>query len=114
MAKEKELEKAPMESLIIQGAKYETQLTNKFRNRKTWEPNNPNLIISFIPGTIIDIMVKPGQKLKAGDAILVLEAMKMHNNVLMPFNGEIVRVNVNRDEIVPKNHLLVEIKPILK
>ncbi len=107
----KETQKIPMESLIVQGAKYETRLTNKFRNRKVWEPVNPNLIISFIPGTIIDVMIKPGQKLKAGDAMLVLEAMKMHNNVLMPFNGEIVKVNVARDEIVPKNYVLVEIKP---
>ncbi len=108
----KEAQKVPMESLIVQGAKYETQLTNKFRNRKVWEPVNPNMIISFIPGTIIDVMVKPGQKLKAGDAMLVLEAMKMHNNVLMPFNGVIVKVNVTRDQIVAKNYILVEIKPI--
>lgn len=100
------------ESLIVQGAKYETTLTNKFRNRKVWQPHNPNLIVSFIPGTIIDVMVKTGQKVKAGETILVLEAMKMHNNVLMPFDGEIVKINVKNDEIVPKNHVMIEIKPI--
>lgn len=104
-------DKLPSEYLIVQGAKYPTTLTNKFRNRKVWQPHNPNLIISFIPGTIIDIMIKTGQKVKGGTPILVLEAMKMHNNVLMPFNGEIVRINVKRDEIIPKNHLMVEIKP---
>jgi pyruvate carboxylase len=101
----------PSEFLIVQGAKYPTTLTKKFRNRKVWQPNNPNHIKSFIPGTIVDILVKTGQKVKAGNPILVLEAMKMHNNVLMPFDGEIVRIHVKRDEIVPKNHLMVEVKP---
>lgn len=110
MAEKKE--EIQYESLIVQGAKYETTLTNKFRNRKVWQPHNPNLIVSFIPGTIIDVMVKTGQKVKAGETILVLEAMKMHNNVLMPFDGEIVKINVKNDEIVPKNHVMIEIKPI--
>lgn len=100
----------PSEFLIVQGAKYPTTLTNKFRNRKVWQPHNPNLIKSFIPGTIIDVMVKTGQKVKAGIPILVLEAMKMHNNILMPFDGEIVKIYVQRNEIVPNKHTLVEIK----
>lgn len=100
------------ESLIVQGAKYQTTLTKKFRNRKVWQPHNPNLIHSFIPGTIIDIMVKTGQKVAGGESILVLEAMKMHNNVLMPFDGEIVKIHVSRDEVIPKNHLMLEIKPV--
>jgi len=106
-------ENIPMESLIVQGAKYQTTLTNKFKNRKVWQPHNPNLITAFIPGTIIDIMVKSGQKVKKGMPILILEAMKMHNNVLMPFDGEIVKIYVQRDEIVPKNHVMVEVKPAL-
>ena len=100
-----------MESLIVQGAKYPTYLTRKFRNRKVWQPHNPNLITAFIPGTIIDVMAKTGQRVKAGQSILILEAMKMHNNVLMPFDGEIVKIFVQRDEIIPKNHVMVEIKP---
>lgn len=100
-----------MESLIVQGARYQTTLTRKFKNRKVWQTHNPNLITSFIPGTIIDVMVKTGQKVKAGTSILILEAMKMHNNVLMPFDGEIVKINVQRDEVVPKNYVMVEIKP---
>lgn len=111
MAEKKDNAGIPMEYLIVQGAKYQTNLTQKFKNRKVWQPNNPNLLASFIPGTIIDIMVKTGQKVKAGMPILVLEAMKMHNNVLMPFDGEIVKIHVQRDEVIPKNFLMVEIKP---
>jgi biotin carboxyl carrier protein len=64
-----------------------------------------------MPGTILDIMVKPGQKVKLDEPVLILEAMKMHNRVLMPFDGEIVRINVNPQDKVPRNFVMVEVQP---
>ena len=106
MAEEKELK-----NLVIQGAVYKTTYTWKFENRVMWEAPNPNLIYSFIPGTIIDIFVKPKQKIKEGETLLLLEAMKMQNQVRMPFDGEIVKIYVSKNEIIPKRHLMLEIKP---
>ncbi|MDX1285611.1 MAG: acetyl-CoA carboxylase biotin carboxyl carrier protein subunit, partial [Draconibacterium sp.] len=100
MAEEKEFK-----NLIIQGAIYKTTYTNKFINRVNYEAPNDNLLYSFIPGTIIDIFVKPKEKVKEGDTILLLEAMKMQNQVRMPFDGKIVKIHVKKDEIIPKNHL---------
>jgi biotin carboxyl carrier protein len=106
MSEEKEFQ-----NLIVQGAVYKTTYTNKFENRVKWETPNINLLYSFIPGTIIDIFVKPKDKLKEGEVILLLEAMKMQNQVRMPFDGEIVKIHVKKDEIVPKKFLMLEIKP---
>jgi biotin carboxyl carrier protein len=106
MSEEKE-----WKDLIIQGAVYKTTFTRKFEQRVNWEAPNVNLLYSFIPGTIIDIFVKPKQKLKEGDTILLLEAMKMQNQVRMPFDGEIVKINVKKDEVIPNRYLMVEIKP---
>ncbi|MCL1821634.1 MAG: acetyl-CoA carboxylase biotin carboxyl carrier protein subunit [Prolixibacteraceae bacterium] len=100
------------ESLVVQGARYETTLTGKFRNRKFWGKPNPNHIFSFIPGTVVDVLVKTGQRVNEGDLILVLEAMKMHNNIVMPFKGEIVKIHVKDGDIIPKNHLMFEVRPI--
>ena len=108
MSEEKELK-----NLVIQGAIYKTTYTAKFEQRVNWEVPNENLLYSFIPGTIIDIFIKPRQNVKEGETILLLEAMKMQNQVRMPFDGQIVKVNVKKDEIIPKNHLMVEIKPKL-
>ena len=108
MSEEKELK-----NLVIQGAIYKTTYTTKFEQRVNWEVPNENLLYSFIPGTIIDIFIKPRQNVKEGETILLLEAMKMQNQVRMPFDGQIVKVNVKKDEIIPKNHLMVEIKPKL-
>lgn len=106
MAEEKELK-----TLIIQGAIYKTKYTRKFEERMVWEQPNENLLYSFIPGTIIDIFVKTRQKVKEGETILLLEAMKMQNQVRMPFDGEIVKINVKKDQVIPNKHLMLEIKP---
>lgn len=105
-------EEKKLKNLVIDGAVYKTTFTWKFENRVNWEAPNPNLIYSFIPGTIIDIFIKPKQKVKEGETLLLLEAMKMQNQVRMPFDGEIVRINVTKDEIIPKKYLMVEIKPL--
>ncbi len=106
MSEEKEYK-----DLIIQGVIYKTTFTKKFENRVNYETPNENLLYSFIPGTIIDIFVKPKEKVKEGETLLLLEAMKMQNQVRMPFDGEIVKINVKKDEIIPNRYLMIEIKP---
>ena len=94
----------------VTARKYKTLLTKKFINRKEWETPNPNNIKSNIPGTIIELNVKPGQKVKQGELLLRLEAMKMQNRIDMPFDGIIKSVNVNVGEKIPKNFLMIEIE----
>ena len=105
MAEDKELK-----TLIVQGAIYKTQYTWKFENRVNYETPNENHIYSFIPGTIVDIFIKTRQKVKEGETLLLLEAMKMENQVRMPFDGEIVKIHIKKDEVIPKRHLMIEIK----
>jgi len=104
-------EKKELKELIIQGAVYKTTFTRTFEERVNWEAPNVNLLHSFIPGTIIDIYVKPKEKKKEGETLLLLEAMKMQNQVRMPFDGEIVKIHVKKDEVIPNRHLMIEIKP---
>lgn len=104
-------EEAKYKELIVQGAIYKTTFTKKFEERMNYETPNENLIYSFIPGTVIDIFVKPKDKLKEGDTLLLLEAMKMQNQVRMPFDGEIVKIHVKKDDVIPNRHLMLEIKP---
>lgn len=104
-------EEKEFKNLVVQGAVYKTTYTWKFENRVKWEAPNPNHIYSFIPGTIIDIFVKPKEKVKEGETLLLLEAMKMQNQVRMPFDGEIVKIYVKKDGVIPKRFLMLEIKP---
>lgn len=111
MTKENIQKEEEYKKLVVQGTVYQTKLTWKFENRVKWVTPNPNHIYSFIPGTIIDIFVKPKEKVKEGETLLLLQAMKMQNQVRMPFDGEIVKIHVKKDDVVPKKFLMLEIKP---
>lgn len=99
-----------METLIINGTEYKTLLTKKFVNRKVWERPNEKMIKSFIPGTILKIFVKEGQKVKEGSKLLILEAMKMKNVVASPVAGVIKTIYVKEGIMVPNRQLLIEIE----
>ena len=96
-------------TLLISSGGFKTGLTKKFLNRKQWIKPDPNKITAIIPGTIIDVYVKNGQNVKKGETLLVLEAMKMQNQIIMPFDGKIKKVCVKPDERIPKNHLMIEL-----
>jgi biotin carboxyl carrier protein len=53
--------------------------------------------------------VKEGDKVKEGDILMHLEAMKMKNRVLSPFDGVVKKIYVKEGEIVPKNFLMVTV-----
>lgn len=53
-------------------------------------PVGQEVIEAPMPGTILRIEVKEGQDIKAGDNLLVLEAMKMENEILAPRDGKVV------------------------
>ena len=67
-------------------------------------------ILSPIQGNIINILVKTGQKVKKGDVILLIEAMKLENEVNAPYDCQIVEVLVNNGQTVATNQVLVKIK----
>jgi biotin carboxyl carrier protein len=62
-----------------------------------------------MPGTIIDIRVTEGQTVKAGDIILILEAMKMENEIVAPSDGTIAKIYTSKGESVSTGDSLVTI-----
>ena len=92
------------------GMEYKTFFTKKFEERKTWKAPDPYKVLSHIPGSVIEIFVKPGQKVKKGDKLMVYEAMKMMNVVTSPMDGTIKEVNAKEGESLPKGALLVTFK----
>ncbi len=67
-------------------------------------------VTSSMPGTVVDVVVKVGSKVKAGDAVLVIEAMKMENEVPAPVAGTVKAVNVAKGDSVNPDEALVEIE----
>ena len=94
----------------VDGTIYKTETTKKFEMRKPWVRPNPKHINSFIPGTIVEIFVKVGQQVKEGESLMILEAMKMKNQIKMPFDGKIAKIHVEEGVKVPNRLLMVEIE----
>ena len=69
---------------------------------------NISQIEAPMPGLILDIQVSEGDTVQEGDALLVLEAMKMENVILSPREGVVKKIAVTRGMAVDKKHLLVE------
>lgn len=97
-----------MESLEIGSALYTTRLTTKFKNREIWVKPDEKKIEAVIPGKIQRIMAKEGEEVMAGTPLLILEAMKMRNEVLAPLTGIVRKIHVSEGEMVPRAHLLIE------
>ena len=95
------------QTLMIEDIKYKTRLTKKFWNRKVYQPADPKKVLSFIPGTIKKIYTAKGKKVKAGDKLIDLEAMKMVNTIFAEENQSIAEIYVKEGDMVPKNQLLI-------
>ncbi|MDL2251682.1 acetyl-CoA carboxylase biotin carboxyl carrier protein subunit [Odoribacter sp. OttesenSCG-928-J03] len=104
------MSKIKYEKLQIDGTDYKTLFTTKWANHKKWEAPDPTHINAYIPGTIMKIHVKEGQEVKEGDVLLILQAMKMDNRILSPFDGKIKKIYVKEGERVPKNTLMIELE----
>jgi len=96
---------------IVTARKYKTQLTNKYKNRPLWKKPIAGEVLSDLPGTIIKLNVKKGDHVKAGDLLLIHEAMKMLNRIVAPLSGTIVDINVKEGDRISKGHLMVKINP---
>jgi biotin carboxyl carrier protein len=94
--------------LTIQDTNYKTTLTEKFEKRVKWEKPDERKVWSYLPGTLIKLHVKKGDKVKLGQPLLVFEAMKMMNTVKASQDGIIGDIQVNPGDKFPKNHLLLQ------
>ena len=64
---------------------------------------------AILPGQVTRIYVSPGEKVRSGQPLCVLEAMKMENEILAPRDGVIHTINVKSEQLVCKGELLLEI-----
>ena len=70
-------------------------------------PAGGEKICSPMPGTILAVNVKPGQAVKRGDVLVVLEAMKMENEIMAPNDGTVGKVNVAKGQSVQSGATLL-------
>ncbi len=64
-------------------------------------------IKSPMPGLVITVPVEEGQEIKQGDNLIILESMKMQNEIKAPRDGKVMRVRVTAGDSVDQNQLLL-------
>ncbi|MDR3180519.1 MAG: acetyl-CoA carboxylase biotin carboxyl carrier protein subunit [Prevotellaceae bacterium] len=96
--------------LFEEGRNYKTIYTKKFQARKPWTKPNPEEIKTFIPGSVQKILVKTGQAVKAGDELVIFEAMKMRNIIRAPFDGKITAIPVKSGDRLPRGTIMLTIQ----
>ena len=84
----------------------------KETSKKTSSSSSTNLVevVAPIQGNVIDVKVKVGDKVKKGDVLLLIEAMKLENEVNSPSDGEVAEVIVSKGQQVTTKQLLLKIK----
>lgn len=73
-------------------------------------PENKNEIGASIPGTVTKIPVKNGDQVKAGQSLVVIEAMKMESQIIAPLSGKVYNLCVKEDQQVKNGQLLMKIE----
>ena len=95
--------------IVVEGVEYKTLITKKYQERTPYADPDFTKVHAFISGTIRDIFVKEGGKVKEGDVLLSLEAMKMKNEIKASQDGIVKKINVKVNEQISKGTLLVEL-----
>jgi len=89
---------------------FKTLANRTFLLRKPYAVADPKKITAFIPGTIVKVYVKEKHKVKEGETLLDLQAMKMNNHLISPMDTVVKKIYVKQGERVSKNQLLVELR----
>jgi pyruvate carboxylase subunit B len=66
-------------------------------------------VTTTMPGNIVDVLVKEGADVAAGDPVLVIEAMKMETEIKAPVSGKVTAVHIQKGDRVTPGDVLVEI-----
>ncbi|WP_455203047.1 sodium-extruding oxaloacetate decarboxylase subunit alpha [Kaarinaea lacus] len=73
--------------------------------------NKPGDVTTSMPGTIVEVLVAMDDNVKAGDPVLVTEAMKMETEIQAPIAGKVTAIHVNKGDSVNPDEVLIEITP---
>jgi biotin carboxyl carrier protein len=103
-------------TVLLNGLSYTFTIESpiSYRRRRYLEKfkeiNKMEVVIAPMPGKIVEILVEPNSLVKEGEAILILEAMKMQNEIITIVAGKVKKINVKPGDTVSKDEVLMEIE----
>jgi glutaconyl-CoA/methylmalonyl-CoA decarboxylase subunit gamma len=115
-------------NLEVNGTSYQVQLKEEVKKvsktptlvrSKAQSPSEPKKInpssnkttvVAPIPGVVLSVKVAVGDTINVGDTLLVLEAMKMENNITSEKSGVVSKINVTNNQQVLQDQVLIELE----
>ena len=70
----------------------------------------PGHVTATMPGNVVEVLVAEGQQVKAGDAVLVIEAMKMETEIKAPVGGKVAAILVKKGDRISPAETLIDIQ----
>ena len=105
-------------NVTIQGKKFQIEIEGGAaaeqgvkKRKRGGRGKKSGTISSTIPGKIVSIAISEGQQVSEGDVVMILEAMKMQNEIHAPLSGTVSAVNCKPGDSVEANSPLVVITP---
>jgi biotin carboxyl carrier protein len=101
------------DEIIIGGNRYAFEMDDPRQwthSRHTTGPHGRAAIVAAMPGKIVRILVGVGDEVEAGQGIVVIEAMKMQNELKAPQHGRVTAINVKENESVNAGTILATIE----
>ena len=101
----------------VEGKTFEIKVPNagpapKQRRSSGGKSKKSGKVTANIPGKVVTVEVKVGQVVEEGQVVMILEAMKMQNEIQAPISGKIVEINCHSGESIEANMPLVVIEPL--
>jgi biotin carboxyl carrier protein len=103
-------------TVLLNGVSYSFTIESpiSYRRRKYLEKykqhNKIEIVTAPMPGKIIELLVEESSHVKEGEAILILEAMKMQNEIIAQVSGKVKKISVKAGDSVTKDDVLMEIE----
>jgi len=87
-----------------------SELSRSSKGSSRPKATKPGDVTTTMPGSIVDVLVKEGDSVNAGDPLLVTEAMKMETEIQAPIGGKISKIHVAKGDTVNPDEVLIEIE----
>jgi pyruvate carboxylase subunit B len=98
------------ELVLAGGESAKPAITPSGKGNRRPTATTPGHVTTSMPGTVIDVLVKIGDSVQAGDPVLVTEAMKMETEIQAPIAGKIHAIHVQKGDSVNPDEALIEIE----
>jgi len=101
------------DEVVLKGVPYKLEIERIESTRYRPPPQPKNIsgnLTASLPGMVVSMLVQQGEEVREGQPVLVLEAMKMENEILAPKSGTLARYAVTEGQLVMKGDLLFEVE----